>query len=161
MKKTLIYIISVIGLFSCDLDEVPVSEVSKEPVFSTENGLELYANSFYEILPTPSAAHQADNMCDYAARALVPNFILADAYGPQQSDGWDWEKLRNINYFIQNCTDPRVSESVRMNYIGLARFFRAWFYFDKVKRFGDVPWINKAMEWMTPICMRQGIREPW
>ena len=53
MKKTLIYIISVIGLFSCDLDEVPVSEVSKEPVFSTENGLELYANSFYEILPTP------------------------------------------------------------------------------------------------------------
>ena len=25
MKKTLIYIISVIGLFSCDLDEVPVS----------------------------------------------------------------------------------------------------------------------------------------
>ena len=42
MKKTLIYIISVIGLFSCDLDEVPVSEVSKEPVFSTENGLELY-----------------------------------------------------------------------------------------------------------------------
>ncbi|KEJ86382.1 hypothetical protein HMPREF1002_00580 [Porphyromonas sp. 31_2] len=76
MKKTLIYIISVIGLFSCDLDEVPVSEVSKEPVFSTENGLELYANSFYEILPTPSAAHQADNMCDYAARALVPNFYI-------------------------------------------------------------------------------------
>ena len=70
MKKTLIYIISVIGLFSCDLDEVPVSEVSKEPVFSTENGLELYANSFYEILPTPSAAHQADNMCDYIGGCL-------------------------------------------------------------------------------------------
>ena len=48
MKKTLIYIISVIGLFSCDLDEVPVSEVSKEPVFSTENGLELYAR-FYRL----------------------------------------------------------------------------------------------------------------
>ena len=37
MKKTLIYIISVIGLFSSVLDEVSVSEVSKEPVFSTEN----------------------------------------------------------------------------------------------------------------------------
>lgn len=146
MKKTLIYIISVIGLFSCDLDEVPLSEVSKEPVFSTENGLELYANSFYENLPTPSSAHKADDMCDYAARALVPNFILADAYGSQQSDGWEWEKLRSINYFIQNCTDERVSENVRMNYIGLARFFRAWFYFDKVKRFGDVPWISKAMD---------------
>ena len=50
MKKTLIYIISVIGLFSCDLDEVPVSEVSKEPVFSTENGLELYANRLHRPL---------------------------------------------------------------------------------------------------------------
>lgn len=145
MKK-IIYTIGVVVLFSCNLDEIPVSEVAKDPVFSTENGLELYSNSFYDILPSPSSAHQADNMCDYAARALVPSFIMKDAYGPQQSDGWEWEKLRNVNYFIQNCTDKKVSESVRMNYLGLARFFRAWFYFDKVKRFGDVPWINKAME---------------
>lgn len=146
MKKILACLAATTLLFSCDLDEIPVSEVSKGPVFSTENGLELYANSFYDILPTPSAAHQADNMCDYAARALVPAFILQDNYGPQQSDGWEWEKLRNLNYFIHNCTDQRVPEATRLNYIGLARFFRAWFYFDKVKRFGDVPWINKAME---------------
>lgn len=146
MKKILACLAATTLLFSCDLDEIPVSEVSKGPVFSTENGLELYANSFYDILPTPSAAHQGDNMCDYAARALVPAFILQDNYGPQQSDGWEWEKLRNVNYFIQHCADERVPEATRLNYIGLARFFRAWFYFDKVKRFGDVPWINKAME---------------
>lgn len=146
MKKIIAGILGAVTLFSCNLDEVPVSEVSKEPVFGTENGLELYANSFYDVLPSPSDAHRADNMCDYACRALVPNFLLKDAYGPQQSDGWEWEKLRNINYFIQNCTDTRVSEGVRTNYIGLARFFRAWFYFDKIQRFGDVPWINKAME---------------
>lgn len=146
MKKIIAGILGAVTLFSCNLDEVPVSEVSKEPVFGTENGLELYANSFYDVLPSPSEAHKADNMCDYACRALVPNFLLKDAYGPQQSDGWEWEKLRNINYFIQNCTDTRVSEGVRTNYIGLARFFRAWFYFDKIQRFGDVPWINKAME---------------
>lgn len=146
MKKIIAGILGAVTLFSCNLDEIPVSEVSKEPVFGTENGLELYANSFYDVLPSPSDAHRADNMCDYACRALVPNFLLKDAYGPQQSDGWDWEKLRNINYFIQNCTDTRVSEGVRTNYLGLARFFRAWFYFDKIQRFGDVPWINKAME---------------
>lgn len=146
MKKIIAGILGAVTLFSCNLDEVPVAEVSKEPVFGTENGLELYTNSFYEILPSASAAHTKDNMCDYAARALVPNFLLKDGYGPQQSDGWKWEDLRNINYFIQNCTDSRVPENVRMNYIGLARFFRAWFYFEKVQRFGDVPWIEKAME---------------
>src|SRR5699024_105026 len=28
------------------------------------------------------------------------------------------------------------------HYEGIARFFRAWFYFQKVKRFGDVPWYS-------------------
>src|SRR5690606_8380885 len=32
------------------------------------------------------------------------------------------------------------------HYIGVARFFRALFYFDKVKRFGDVPWIDRTIE---------------
>lgn len=145
MKNFKYYIVSLVILVSCDLDEIPVSEVSKEPVFSTENGLELYANSFYEVLPSASEAHQGDAICDYACRSQVPTYLMDGAYGPQQSDGWDWEDLRNVNYFIQNCTDTRVAENVRENYIGLARFFRAWFYFEKVKRFGDVPWINKAM----------------
>ncbi len=146
MKKTLIYIISVIGLFSCDLDEVPVSEVSRNR-FSVRrmdwNYTRTRSMRFYR-LHRPLTKRIICVIMRRGRWFLI--FILADAYGPQQSDGWDWEKLRNINYFIQNCTDPRVSESVRMNYIGLARFFRAWFYFDKVKRFGDVPWINKAME---------------
>jgi len=30
--------------------------------------------------------------------------------------------------------------------MGLARFFRAWFYFEKVKRYGDVPWIGKPLD---------------
>ncbi|MBT6006847.1 MAG: RagB/SusD family nutrient uptake outer membrane protein, partial [Prolixibacteraceae bacterium] len=38
------------------------------------------------------------------------------------------------------------SESVRNHYIGLARFFRAFFYFEKVKRYGDVPWISTPLD---------------
>ncbi len=33
-----------------------------------------------------------------------------------------------------------------MNYNGIAKFFRAYFYFEKVKRFGDVPWIGKPLD---------------
>ncbi len=35
---------------------------------------------------------------------------------------------------------------VRAHYTGLARFFRAYFYFEKVKKFGDVPWIGKPLD---------------
>ena len=44
---------------------------------------------------------------------------------------WGWGSLRNFNFFIQNCTDENVPLSVRNHYIGLARFFRAYFYFER------------------------------
>ncbi len=158
MKK-IIYLLLAIGcLYSCDLDEAPLSKVSKDPVFSSENGLQLYTYSFYDILPSASDAirdgYKNNNLADYSAQQTVPIFIREGAYGPQQSDRWGntgsnqdhWNKLRNINYFIVNCTDESLPESVRNNYIGIARFFRAFFYFEKVKRFGDVPWIDRPLE---------------
>lgn len=42
---------------------------------------------------------------------------------------------------LGNCKDQKV----RDKYEALARFFRAYFYFEKVKRFGDVPWYDKVL----------------
>lgn len=140
-------------LSGCDLEQEPRATATKDDVFGNEQGLQLYANSFYvpltspdfSILPTASTMVRGDEMSDFAARTQVPDFIREGSYGPRQSTGWDWRALRNINYFIANCTDPRLTAETRAHYIGLARFFRAWFYADKVKRFGDVPWINTPM----------------
>lgn len=128
------------------LDQQPQATANKAAVFGSKAGLDLYTNSFYNILPTTSAIIRGDAMSDYLARTTVPDFIRPGAFSPQQSSGWSWSDLRNINYFIQNCTDPAVSQPVRENYIGLARFFRGWFYFEKLKRFGDVPWINRPFD---------------
>ncbi|WP_165026451.1 RagB/SusD family nutrient uptake outer membrane protein [Dysgonomonas sp. ZJ279] len=154
MKKIIFALLMICGFVSCNLDENPKSNVTKEPVFNSEDGLKLYTYSFYNILPSASAATQMDNMCDYSVRTQVPDFIREGAYSSQRSDiGWDWQdwqRLRNINYFIGNCNSPSLPEAVKQNYIGIARFFRAYYYFDKVKRYGDVPWINKAMETEDP-----------
>ena len=37
-------------------------------------------------------------------------------------------------------------EAVRNHYSGIARFYRALFYFDKVKTYGDVPWIDQPLD---------------
>ncbi|GAB4039784.1 RagB/SusD family nutrient uptake outer membrane protein [Spirosoma gilvum] len=138
-------------LIGCnELEQVPQSTASKGAVFSSTSGLDLYVNSFYDgsataVFPGASDIHEGDQMADYAVRTQVPDFLRAGAYGPQQSTGWDWRQLRNINYFIANLNSPSISATDQRHYLGLARFFRAWFYFEKVKRFGDVPWINKAM----------------
>ena len=134
-------------LASCskNLDQTPKATASKDAIFSSEDGLKLYVNSFYNILPGINDVFRGDEISDYGARSQVADYLRPGAYSARQSSGWSWKDLRNINYFIANCTNPAIPQSVRENYIGIARFFRAWFYFDKVKRFGDVPWISKTM----------------
>jgi hypothetical protein len=148
----------ILLMTACDLEQLPESTTSKVAVFSTEKGLELYANSFYSILPTANNIIRSDEMSDYAARTQVPDLLREAGFGPLQSSGWDWSALRNINYFIANCNHPAVSPEATRHYIGLAKFFRAWFYFDKVKRFGDVPWIGKPMEVTDPDLYK--VRDP-
>ena len=38
-----------------------------------------------------------------------------------------------------------MSEEVRNNYTGVARFFRAYWYFEMVQKFGDVPWYSEPL----------------
>jgi hypothetical protein len=147
---------------SCELEQLPLATASKEAVFGSEKGLELYANSFYNILPDANSVHRSDCISDYAARRDAPAFLVAGSYSSITNDNtnesayarvslggdanWGWTSLRNLNYFMVNCTDPKIAADVRRHYIGLAKFFRAWFYFEKVKRYGDVPWINKPLD---------------
>lgn len=148
MKKLYIWILlgSLVFTACKKLDQQPQSTATKKAVFGTENGLKLYTNSFYNMDFLPKNSTSQDAMSDYLAVRAVPDFIRPGAYGANNSSGWSWRDLRNINYFIENCNDPAVPAAVRNNYIGIARFFRAYFYMEKVKRFGDVPWIGKPLD---------------
>src|SRR5690554_7697849 len=142
------YILSVLALLSfvsCNLDEVPVDTGTNQAIFGSESGLELYTNSFYDILPnTDVGVFQGDDASDLVARNGVDNLLAPNALSPITSSGWGWSDLRNINYFIENAENSPVPE--KSHYIGMARFFRALFYFEKVQRFGDVPWIDRTIE---------------
>lgn len=130
---------------SCDLNEVPVDTATNEAVFSSEAGLELYANSFYDLLPnTDVGVFQIDDNSDLVARNGVDDYLAVNALSPITSSGWTWTQLRNINYYIENTQKSAVA--TKNHYLGVARFFRALFYFEKVKRFGDVPWIEETID---------------
>jgi hypothetical protein len=155
----LLFTFTIVG---CDLEELPKHTADSNAVFGSENGLQLYANSFYDWLPGANNIHQADAISDYSARRNAPDFIREGVYTSRTSDNtsasgydmiaigedwnWGWGHLRNFNFFLQNNVDVRVPEATRNHFNGLARFFRAWFYFEKVKRYGDVPWIDKPLD---------------
>jgi hypothetical protein len=150
-KQYLWFILLSILVAGCELEQVPQSTASKSAVFGSQQGLDLYANSFYSILPNRST--NLDAMSDYLAVKTVFPFVQKNTFGAVNSSGWSWGDLRNIDYFILNNKDPKVPEAVRKNYTGIAKFFRAYFYYEKVKRFGDVPWIGKPFNVTDPALL--------
>ncbi len=141
-------LVAILPFAACDLDELPVDTATNQAIFGSASGMDLYANSFYDILPgTDVGVFQGDDNSDLVARNGVDNLLAPGALSPITSSGWnttDWDDLRNINYFIENAEKSTVPE--KNHYIGMARFFRALFYFEKVQRFGDVPWIDQTIE---------------
>lgn len=152
MKKIQKFILLLVGsvvLASCDsnfLERYPQSEISPQVFFNSESDLELYTNSFYTYLPgnnIPTDDFSSDNVNVSGLDELVAGLrrVPSDA----ASAGWTWTPLYNINYFLEHYDKPSISEEARSHYGGIARFFRAYFYFEKVKRFGDVPWYGRSL----------------
>jgi len=140
--------VALLSSCSKNLDQTPKATATNAAVFGSQQGLQLYANSFYDSLPLINDLYKVDAGVagsDYAAQSSAPSYLIQGAFSSRQATGWTWTKLRNINYFIANCTNPVVPQSVRENYLGLARFFRAYFYYGMVQKFGNVPWIGKPL----------------
>jgi hypothetical protein len=130
---------------SCDLTESPKANADKSMVFGSESGLQVYTYSFYNYLPSRTSAFQLDAMADYGAKNSLSTYETG-SYTTETSTSWDWSGIRNVNYFINNNTDENVSETVRNNYTGIARLFRAYLYFDKLVTYGEVPWLDKVLD---------------
>ena len=141
--KRLLYIITIgLSLTACDMDKYPLDAVSPDTFFDTENDLRLYSNSFYDALPSASDIY--GEAVDNIIKMDLADEIRGTRIVPTNDGGWTWEELRNINFYLDNSSKC-VDEAARLRYDALARFFRAYFYFDKVKRFGDVPWYEHAL----------------
>lgn len=140
--------IAWLGFSSCErdfLDRPAKDQVEAEFFFNTAKDLEVATNNFYSILQTTEVYRDdaaSDNIMPLSPNNRIRgNRIVPTAKG---SGGWSWGDLRDINYFLENYHQVD-DEAAKAHYGGVARFFRAYFYFEKVKRFGDVPWYGKVL----------------
>lgn len=132
------------------LDKEPFTSLNPDQAFQSAGDLQLYTNSFYvNQMPSATTIFTGDNTSDYIAGNSIPSLLLASSNANNLPSGtgasWSFTELRNINYFLQNNNNPAIVDSVRQSYNGIARFFRAWFYFNLVKSYGNVPWYSTAL----------------
>lgn len=147
MKHTIInalFLSAAIACISCEdmLDYQPKDRLSPDTYFRTETDCELWTNNYYTVFPSAEGIYSEPY--DVIVRDVLADEI-SGVRKPMPTDGnWNWEKLREMNFFLSRASQVE-DESVRLEYEGLTRFFRAYFYFEKVKRYGDVPWVDRPL----------------
>lgn len=140
--------LSVLAFSSCEgfLDKFPETSLSPETFYTSEKELELATNGFYTMLPSPDNATDGalqDNDLEYH----VALSSLQMGNRSAENETWSsstWSNLRALNYYLEhsvNCT----SEDIRKKYDGVAYFFRAMFYYEKVRKYGDIPWYDHVI----------------
>lgn len=148
MKKFILPIVFVVlGLSSCDfLERTPKDKLAPENYFRNEQDLKLFSNSFYDNLFEKSPFETQSDIL--FLKGTLSDELLGgvDRVVPQNAGtgGWSWGQLRKINTMLGNI-DKCQDEAAKTQYTALAKFFRARFYFEKVKRFGDVPWYDREL----------------
>lgn len=126
------------------LDRTPPDSLSPDTFFSDRTECELYTNEFYLMFPGGSSIY--NESADIILKDNLDEAVQGIRLVQTTAGTWNWERLRDINYFLKyssNCSD----EAVRLEYEGLARFFRAYFYYEKVKYYGDVPWVDTPLNY--------------
>ena len=152
MKKSILLLAGALVLASCSdfLTRTPEASFNSETYFRNEGSLKTYANGFIQKY-TPGAVDfvTSDVISDITVSQASSTFLTAD-WDADKQGGWsssDWNMLYNVNWFLANFRKtPGVSEEVLNHYEGTARFWRAYFYFEKVKTFGDVPWYEQPID---------------
>lgn len=54
-------------------------------------------------------------------------------------------EIRRASYIIEGLKTSTLKEDVKASYEGIARMNRAWEYYQMVRKYGDVPWIDKVV----------------
>lgn len=157
MKKR-IYIYCLItllfGLVSCEdyLDRPPLDTLSDESLSFSKIEMEMYCNSFYSDFPNHPwwySNWQGDGGSDNMVPVTFDRWdkrIAGTVTVPETGGGWDFVKIRDVNYFLDNYSKSKEPIEVQQKYLGEIYFWKAWYYFNLLKRFGDLPWYTNVLQ---------------
>ena len=156
MKKlNIIGILSIaILVVSCNsiLDKEPLDTFTNENFWTSESNVEGYANAFYENF---SGYGNGGGSGDYYFKTLSDDQAgssFADwnyTSIPASSSNWNnnWIEIRRANILLEHVDEiTSMTTTEKAHWNGVAHLMRAWTYYQLVRMYGDVPWINKSLD---------------
>lgn len=151
MKITHLYIaaaIAVLGTTSCvDLDRYPLEELSDKSFWRSSDDAEKAVSNLYTSLPywdVDDAINSDDAV--HGIKWAAGN-ISKGVYDPQDF-GWkeNYAAIRKANIVLSKVNlIPNYDGEKKNRVLGQAYFFRALQYFNLIRSYGDVPYVDKPL----------------
>lgn len=152
--KLILYIATLLALSSCSdfLNREPKTTLLPTGFWKTEADLRLALNTLYQNMKRTYTQDCQSIDCFGGTGNTVSSGTLSPA---NTDDVWKtaYQEIRITNNFMENYQRANVSDAVKNRYAGEARFFRAYFYFNLIKRFGDVPYVLNTLDLDSPELM--------
>ncbi|MCL3780656.1 RagB/SusD family nutrient uptake outer membrane protein [Prolixibacteraceae bacterium JC049] len=159
MRNTIILLVLFIGFYSCDdyLDRDPLDKIAETSIFQDESLCQAYLYNVYSKLNHPLGYYyMTDNCTDNgrtksgwisSQKVVVPGLMSATNI-PGEMGSWknSYKAIRLANDFIEKLEASKLDADFKQLKLAEARWLRAEFYFELVKRFGDVPLIKVAQK---------------
>ncbi|MEX2568181.1 MAG: RagB/SusD family nutrient uptake outer membrane protein [Cyclobacteriaceae bacterium] len=150
--KFIKYLIFVFSISSCQdfLDRPPLDAIGPESYWRSATDLENYVLQFYPSFPghgTWYGGYGYDIVNADNAINVIPNVILNGERGIA-GGRWtsNWTSIRSVNIFFDNYQKCEDDFDTYKHFLGEAYFFRAWYYLELLKQYGDVPWYETELK---------------
>ncbi len=131
------------------LDRSPQDQITNVDYWTKADDIKLYANQFYTAFPVHTGYSAGNFWLDNNSDNMLPagyNLRLAGQNNLSSNNAnWTYTNIRGVNFGLENVGRVTGSQSVIDQYTAELFFFRAYYYFDLVKSYGDVPWIGKSL----------------
>lgn len=152
MKKNYLYILASAALLSfssCSdfLDRYPQDELSDGSFWKTPKDAEMAVSNLYAVLPGNQADEDINS--DNAVHGIkwAAGNVSKGIYDPADT-GWSgsYGTIRQANLLFEKIDEiPDYPQDDKNKVLGQAHFFRGYVYFDLIRSFGDVPYIDKTL----------------
>jgi hypothetical protein len=156
MKNIILIILIAAGLTSCKkwLEEKPVSVITSAQFYKSKEDAQTAVNGIYSSLYPPYTG--SGRNYGYAMLELVTGDFrtvsegndLVNVYNLRQNSAspllqqWftsSYQGIEAANLAIANIPNVAMDENERKKLVGESKFLRAYFYYNLVNIFGDVP----------------------
>lgn len=158
MKKTILYALAAVALAgtSCTdmLDKSPRDRFINNPEFwNNTNQVESFCNTFYNEfigygIGGGSGWFYFKSLSDDQANNTFDNWTYTTVPGSSSDWSGHFTEVRRASYALQGLKNSKLSNKAYFE--AIARLNRAWHYYQLVRMYGDVQWINTLVNDPTP-----------